>query len=130
LRHQSHKKLIPKTAFDLGISEEMVSDMIDVYWKDLKSKMRGLKDPVIKVTRLGNFFIKPWSLDKMLGSLRKHLESKDTPRTFGRMINYQEIQEKLTLLENVKMYYEEEDKKFKLILEKRYGKQPNKDMEK
>lgn len=130
MKHRSHKELISKTASDLSLPEEMVSDLVEAYWKAFKIEMRTFKYPRLKIINLGDFHISPRGLAKNIKVLTSWKESSNVPKTFGRMVRYQEGQEKLKLLLELSKKLEEEDKKFQLKLKKRYGEQYNKNLEK
>ena len=49
------KKLIPKTAKDCKISEEMTEDIINFYYSELRKKMESLDHSSIGIPVLGTF---------------------------------------------------------------------------
>ena len=75
------KELIPKTAEDCNISEELVGDVVNFYYTELRKKMEGLEDVSIGVPSLGTFSISRPKLKKSISKITEMLSS-DRPESF------------------------------------------------
>jgi nucleoid DNA-binding protein len=101
-------KLIPETAKELGISEELVKDVVDFYYETLKKKVESLEHPTLLVHNFGIFKISRKKLKFKLEFLKKLLASKE-PNDFKKLVKYnynKEMQFKLEeALERCNNYY-------------------------
>jgi hypothetical protein len=69
------KEFIPKTAENLNLSENLVEDVIDFYWQEIRKSLSSLKHQRVHVTNLGDFIIKHWKIDNKIDSLEKWEET-------------------------------------------------------
>lgn len=88
------KKLIPKVAKDLCISEEMVEDVINFYYKSVRQKVEKLSAHRIRITGLGVMHVRPGKLISSIEKLTTTLNS-DNIKNFKREIYKQTLQEAL-----------------------------------
>jgi hypothetical protein len=75
LKPKKSKELIPNVAKDLGVSEQMVSDVTSFYWHEIRKSLSSLKHARVHVTNLGDFTIKHWKLDDKIDMLEKFKEN-------------------------------------------------------
>jgi hypothetical protein len=75
LRPRKAKEFIPKTAENLNLSENLVEDVIDFYWQEIRKSLSSLKHQRVHVTNLGDFIIKHWKIDNKIDSLEKWEET-------------------------------------------------------
>jgi hypothetical protein len=75
LKPKKSKELIPNVAKELGVSEQMVSDVTSFYWHEIRKSLSSLKHARIHATNLGDFTIKHWKLDEKIESLEKFKEN-------------------------------------------------------
>jgi len=81
------KELIPKTAKDCNVSEELVGDVVDFYYTELRKKMEGLEDVSIGVPVLGTFIVSKPKLKKSIEKISEMLSS-DKPESFKLLKRY------------------------------------------
>ena len=66
MRPKKSKELIGELAKELGLSEQEVKSVYDVYWGRVRKTMSSLEHNRIFLQGLGTFFIKPWAVEKRL----------------------------------------------------------------
>jgi nucleoid DNA-binding protein len=121
--------MIPKKANSLykeiteqfDVSEDLVENLIEDYYKTLRKKMSGLSDLRINVDGLGHFVIKIQKVKKAIPHYEKVLENHDTS-TFGAYHNKKSVEEKLELLNKIHSKAEEELLKRKTFKDEKYSK--------
>ena len=75
MRPKKAKELIPKVAVELDIPEQLVKDVTDFYWQEIRKSLSSLKHSRIHITNLGDFTIKHWKLDDKIDKLEKFKEN-------------------------------------------------------
>ena len=75
MKPRKSKELIPDVAKQLGVSEQMVSDVTSFYWHEIRKSLSSLKHARIHVTNLGDFTIKHWKIDERIESLERFKEN-------------------------------------------------------
>lgn len=75
MRPKKAKELIPKVAVELDIPEQLVKDVTDFYWQEIRKSLSGLKHNRVHLTNLGDFTIKHWKLDDKIEMLEKFKEN-------------------------------------------------------
>lgn len=75
MKPRKSKDLIPIVAEELGISQQMVSDVTSFYWQEIRKSLSSLKHARIHVTNLGDFTIKHWKLDDKIEKLETFKEN-------------------------------------------------------
>lgn len=121
------KEFKKDVAQELGLSEEMVSCVIDFYWETVRRRMTNLSDPAIEIPNFGIFRVKHWAIDEEIEKLKRVIESKE-----GKFTQYElkrDLEEKIAALEKIKAQVAEEKEKFKNIKQARYAKQIANNME-
>lgn len=94
------KTLIPKTAEQCNVSEELAEDVIDFYYSELRKEMESLNTHRIRVPVLGTFIVSRPKLMKSIKRLDEILNS-DKPEDFEKIKEFnlkgklKEKQEKL-----------------------------------
>lgn len=99
--------LYKEVSEELNISETLVSDIIDFYYKDLRTNLSNLKYPRINVEGLGQFVIKTKLAEVYIEKLTKMLPAHDVS-TFRAYYNKKSMEEKLALLSTVTVKIEHE----------------------
>lgn len=77
------KSLINKTAKDLDLSEEFVSDVVNFYYEELRDKMENLKEPRIRVPEIGVFYISKNKLEDSIRALTYLNENREVESSKG-----------------------------------------------
>ena len=75
MRPKKAKDFTPKVAEELNISEDIVKDVVDYYWRNIRKNLSSLEHTRIHLTNLGDFTIKHWKIDGMIEGLEKWEES-------------------------------------------------------
>ena len=60
------KQLVDKTALQLGMSIEIVDDVVSYYYQTIQKKLSSALYPSITIPRLGTFVVKKKSLAQMI----------------------------------------------------------------
>ena len=75
LRPKKAKEFIPSVAAEINISEDIVTDVINYYWREVRKNLSSLTCSRIHVTNLGDFVTKYWKVDEKLQMLEKWEEN-------------------------------------------------------
>lgn len=75
------KTLVNKTAKDLNVSAELVNDIVDFYYSELRDKMENLTESRIRVNELGVFYTSEKKLKNSIDTLTHIINTAD-PLTF------------------------------------------------
>lgn len=110
------KDLIKKTADELNMPLELVSDVVDFYYSVVIKKIESLKEPTIFLHGLGTLRISRKKLQSSIKSLEKILDSNDQ-EDFKKIIKYNFSK---SMLDERKQSLEICNNYYKVIYEKRY----------
>jgi nucleoid DNA-binding protein len=97
---QKSKSLCNEVAEELNLPVNLVEDLIEYYYKEIKSNITGLKHLRINVEALGQFVIKENFVRKTIPKYKKALTNHDTS-TFNAYHNKLMLEKKLIALENI-----------------------------
>jgi 4-alpha-glucanotransferase len=103
-----------------NVIEVLVSDLIDFYYKELRTQLSDLKYPRINVDGLGQFVIKEKLAEVYIAKLSKMLPTHDVS-TFKAYYNKKSMEEKLQLLMDVTIKIEEERNRRKEFNENKHN---------
>jgi hypothetical protein len=81
------KILIPKTAKNCNVSEELVEDIINFYYSELRKEMESLNSYRIRVPVLGTFIITESKLSKSVKRLTDYI-NRGKPDNFSEIEKY------------------------------------------
>ena len=120
--------MIPKKANSLykeiteefDVSEDLVENLIESYYKTLRKKMSSLSDLRLNVDGLGHFVIKIQKVKKAIPHYEKVLQNHDTS-TFGAYHNKKSVEEKLELLNAIDVKADQELTKRKNFKDEKYS---------
>lgn len=59
----------------MSISEDLVTDVVNYYWREVRKQLSSLSSNRIHVTNLGDFVTKYWKVDEKLEMLEKWEET-------------------------------------------------------
>lgn len=85
---------------EMDLSQDLIQDVIEFYYKEIRSNLTGLKHPRINVDGLGQFVVRTHAVRKAIPRLKKILETHDTT-TFSAYFNKKMLEEKVEALENI-----------------------------
>lgn len=97
---QKSKSLYKEVAEELNIPIDLVEDLIEYYYKEIKSNITGLKHLRINVDGLGQFVIKESFVRKMVPRYKKALTNHDTS-TFNAYHHKMMLEKKLIALAHI-----------------------------
>jgi hypothetical protein len=75
LRPKKAKDFIQDVAEQLHFSEDVVKDVVDYYWRNIRKSLSSLDHSRIHLTNLGDFTIKHWKIDEKIEGLEKWEET-------------------------------------------------------
>lgn len=75
MKPKKAKEFIPIVATKLTLQEELVEDIINYYWQEVRKSLSGLKHSRVHLTNLGDFTIKHWKIDDKIDMLEKWEEN-------------------------------------------------------
>ena len=67
------KELYKVTAEELNINEDLVKDLTDMYWNEIRKSITGLKHHLIYVAGIGTFNAKSWKLSEIREKYEKRI---------------------------------------------------------
>lgn len=103
-------QLYSEVADDLNLPSDLIEDLVQFYYKEVRSNLTGLRHPRINVEGLGQFVAKPGLVRKSIPRYKKYLESHDTS-TFSAYYNKKMLEEKVECLEKLEQMINLEEKK-------------------
>lgn len=99
MRPLKPKDFIASVALEHNLPQEVVSEIINEYWKDVRSTLSSLEHTMVCVHNLGTFTIKHWTLDKQMILLKSAISKLDPgPRAEKRRVN---METKLKAIETI-----------------------------
>jgi DNA polymerase III delta prime subunit len=117
------------TAEKLGLEEELVKDVVELYWKDVRKAITELQHYAINVEGLGTFLTKPWKLKEMREKF-EYMLSKNDGSTFRKMAIKTELEDKVSKIKNLEEGLFKEKTKKQSIKELRHAKANSTNLEK
>jgi len=110
LRPKKAKVFIPIVATELALPEELVEDVINYYWQEIRKSLSSLKHNRIHLTNLGDFTIKHWKIDDKIQMLEQW-EEKNKLKGMQELTARFKTAETLFDLKNLKKLTEEENQR-------------------
>lgn len=95
---------------DLNIKTELVEDLIEFYYKEVRGLLSNLESPRINIDGLGQFVVKSGVVVKSTEHITKIIDSHDTS-TFKAYHNLKGIEQKLDLLNKLTVKIKQETNK-------------------
>lgn len=91
------KRIYEIVSEDLNIKKDLVEDLVEFYYKDVRKLLSNLEYPRINVDGLGQFVAKPKTVTNAIEKISKSLENYDTS-TFKGYHNKKGMENKLEQL--------------------------------
>jgi nucleoid DNA-binding protein len=110
LRPKKAKVFIPIVASELALPEELVEDIVNYYWQEIRKSLSSLKHNRIHLTNLGDFTIKHWKIDDKIQMLEQW-EEKNKLKGMQELTARFKTAETLFDLKNIKKLTEEENQR-------------------
>lgn len=121
---------IKPTSDELGISEDLVSSVVNFYWKQVRRALNELQSPSVVVANFGIFNVKPVVVEKLHERYKQLTENLDTDSmTFRRHSIYNIGKERLEKIQKIREQLSEEKIRKLETLRKRLEYVTNKNME-
>jgi nucleoid DNA-binding protein len=95
------EKIIKQVSEDLDLSEIMVDDIVNFYYKEVRKILSNLEHIRVDIIGLGNFVIKRGSVEKMTKKYQNIMNKYDT-QTFTNYHNRKNAELKLEKLKTIK----------------------------
>jgi len=92
------------------ISKDLVENLVDFYYKNVRTLLSELYHPRINITGLGLFIARERSINKAIPKLKKYLENHDTS-TYSAYYNKKMLEEKIEFLYSIKEQIDSEKKR-------------------
>jgi len=87
LKSKKAKELLPKTAEQCKVSEELATDVVSFYYTKLRKQLESLEESRIGVPVLGTFVVSKTKLKRSVDKLTGIL-SDDSPESFKKIKKY------------------------------------------
>lgn len=134
MRPKKAKEFIPEVAIETSLPEDLIEDIINYYWSEVRKSLSTLKHSRIHITNLGDFTIKHWKIDEKINYVEKW-EEKNKLKGLQEITARFKTAETLYDLKNLKKIIEEENQRKDFIkLHKNKSNEPkrkhNKNLEK
>lgn len=110
MRPKKAKDFIPTVANKLTLPEDLVEDVINYYWQEIRKSLSSLKHNRIHLTNLGDFTIKHWKIDDKIQMLEQW-EEKNKLKGMQELTARFKTAETLFDLKNIKKLTEEENQR-------------------
>lgn len=91
------KRIYDNVSEELNVSKDLVEDLVEFYYKDVRRLLTNLEYPRINIDGLGQFVIKPKTVSSAIDRINKSLDNHDTS-TFKAYHNKKGMESKLELL--------------------------------
>lgn len=108
------KIFIPAVAEKIGVSEEIVTDLIRFFWTAVRKDLSTLSSPRVHVSNLGDFVVKHWNIDDRI-MMYKRWEENNKEKGIQKMKSRWQVAEKIFELENLKVIIAEEQQRKEFI---------------
>jgi nucleoid DNA-binding protein len=104
---------------ELSISEQLIEDLVEFMYKNLRNNLSNLVHPRINVDGLGQFVCKAYNVTKGIAYTEKKLKSHDTS-TFNAYFNKKKLESKLELLKELHIIILKEEERKTKFKESKY----------
>jgi hypothetical protein len=103
-------QLFKELAEEQNVPLELIQDLIEEYYKNVRSNLTSLSHPRINVEGLGQFVARPGLIKKSIQRYKKALSAHDTS-TFKAYYNKKMLEEKVESLEKIDKKLDESELK-------------------
>lgn len=128
MRPKKAKELLQGVADELSLPLKMVEDITNHYWREVWSSLTNAESIKVHVTNLGDFNIKHWLLDKEIEKL-ENFQSSTRLKGTQRYAAGLKMEDKLSILYNLKDMISEENQRKEFIYEHKKVVNENKEIE-
>jgi len=122
------KQLIEQLSLSTGLNEQLLDDLVVLYYKEVSSELVRAENVNINVHKLGVFYIKPWSLETTINRMKKMKNAMKKPRSLQAYAIHKEKIEHIELLERLQEKVEAiQQQKVEVKLKRQQYEQESKD---
>ena len=114
MKPRKAKEFIPYISEELHLPKDLIEDVIDYYWREVRKNLSSLSHSRIHLTNLGDFTIKHWKLDEKIQMLEKWEENKKATGMQEITVRFK-VAETLYNLKSLKKIIEEENQRKEFI---------------
>lgn len=122
------REFYKQTADQLGISEDLVRDAVEMYWSDVRKALTEMQFHAIFIDKLGTFSAKERRLQEALAEYERY-DNLNDGSTYRKMAIKQEGQVRIQKIKNLLALIEEDKQKKQLIKNKRSDEFNSKNLE-
>ena len=132
---KKYKEFIPIVAEESNVNQQLVNDLVNFYWKDIRKMLSGCEAHNIIVNGLGTFKIRPWKIKQVKERYEETINRYKTIMDSGQKVTLQkfsmvkEAENRLAKINNIERMLQEDEQKRKQVIKKRYDKESDEDME-
>jgi uncharacterized Fe-S cluster-containing MiaB family protein len=102
------------------VPKQLVENLLDFYYKNVRTLLSELYHPRINITGLGLFTARDRAITKAIPKFEKYLENHDTS-TYSAYYNKKMLEEKIEFLHSIKEQIEAEKKRKQQFIKKKNG---------
>ena len=121
-------KLYKEVSEELDLTEDLIQDFIEFYYKEIRRNLTDLLHPRINVDGLGHFVAKTFIIRKAIPKYQKFLEVQST-ETFAEYFNKKNTETKLNALINLESKLTEIENKKEIFKQTKYDKYTKENLE-
>ena len=122
---KKYSEIIKPVADEFEVNEQLVTHIVEAYWKDVRKNLVNCEANNIIVSGLGTFIAKPWKVPQLINSYQGIVDKYKSIIESGNKISFQkfafmkEHQERIEVLKNLlNMINEDKNKKILKKVEK------------
>jgi nucleoid DNA-binding protein len=104
------KHFIKPTADKLNCNVQLVDDVINFFYSEVRKSLIGMEGPIVNITNLGSFTAMRKTLPRLVAKYQKHLEVLE-PETFSQMKTKKAVEAKLNKVLALQKAFDEEWKR-------------------
>ena len=113
-------KLYTEITKEFDVSEDLVENLVELYYKTLRKNLSSLSELRTNVDGLGHFVVKIQKVKRAIPHYEKVLNNHDTS-TFGAYHNKKSVEEKLELLNKINEKIDKELTKKQTFKDEKYS---------
>ena len=105
----------------MSLSEEIVEDIVDFYWKEIRNRLDGLEDMTIYISNFGTVYMRRKRLDISI-ERQKRMLARQYPKTYQKFAILSTNKEKMEKLIRLRELIDKENERLKQKRQARYAK--------
>lgn len=109
------------TAQELELNEELVKDILETYWSEVRKTLSEMRYHAVNVHNLGTFRIKDWKLKEAIVNYERILSYNDG-KSFQKMAMRYSLEDKIQKLKKAQEFIDKDKEKRIKFNQEKYGK--------